>query len=292
MKRYSAELFAVSLLILFAAAGVRAESSVWVVKGQKASVYLAGSCHVLRASDHPLPSEFDGAYAVSNRLVFEAPLDEMEKPVYLQKLLLAALYTDGSALKDHLDAAVWKKVQKFCRERNYDCDKYQMFRPWMFSLHLTMSEMSKIGVNQNFGVDHVFYQKAKVDGKSLGALETVDEQIGYMTLLDDDTGDAQVSETVDELRELNVHFTDILRAWRTGDEAGIATFSSRELKDYPQLYSKLIVSRNKRWVNDIEREIRGPVNTMVIVGVAHLAGQDSVIDLLRRRGYKVEKMQK
>ncbi len=292
MKRYFVVLFAVSLWILITAAGAQAESSVWVVKGPRASVYLAGSCHVLRASDHPLPSEFDRAYAASNRIVFEAPPGEMEKPVYLQKLLLSALYTDGSALKDHLDPAVWNKVQKFCRERHYDCDKYQMFRPWMFSLHLTMSEMSKIGVDQNYGVDRTFYQRAKNDGKPLGALETIDEQIGYMTLLDDDTGDAQVSETIDELRELNARFTDILRAWRSGDEAGIVAFSSRELKGYPQLYSKLIVERNKRWIKDIERDIQGPVNTMIIVGVAHLVGPDSVIDLLRRRGYKVEKMQK
>lgn len=292
MKRYFVVLFAVSLWIVIAAAGAQGESSVWVVKGPKASVYLAGSCHVLRASDHPLPAEFYKAYAESGRLVFEAPPGEMEKPVYLQKLLLAALYTDGSALKDHLDSAVWNKVQKFCRERHYDCDKYQMFRPWMFSLHLTMSEMSKIGVNQNYGVDRIFYQKARDDGKSMGALETVDEQIGYMTLMDDDTGDAQVSETIDELRELNARFTDILLAWRSGDEAGIAAFSLRELKSYPELYSKLIVERNKRWIKDIERDIQGPVNTMIIVGVAHLAGPDSVIDLLRRRGYKVEKAQK
>jgi len=292
MKRCFCMMVSAILPVFLAAAGVRAESSVWVVKGPKATVYLAGSCHLLRASDHPLPVEFDRAYAASNRLVFEAPLGEMEKPAYLQQLLLSAMYTDGSSLKAHLSPAVWTKVQKFCRERHYDCDKYQVFRPWMFSLSLTMAELTKIGADQSYGVDRVFFRRAVNDGKSVGALETLEEQMGYMTMMDSDIGDAQVSETIDELRVLKTRYADLLRAWRSGDEAGIAAFGNRELRDYPQLYSKLMSDRNQKWVKEIEREIQGQVNTMFIMGVAHLAGPDSVSDLLRQRGYQVEKMRR
>jgi uncharacterized protein YbaP (TraB family) len=282
----------VLLLVFLTAATGRAESSVWEIKGPKATVYLAGSSHVLRASDHPLPAEFDIAYARSRRIVFEAPLAEMEKPLYLQKLLAAAVYPDGSTLKDHVSPTLWNKVQKFCRERNHDCDKFYIFRPWMFSIMLTMQELGKIGVEQAYGVDQVFHEKAKKDGKSLGALETVDEQIGYLTMLDGGMGEQQVNETLDELKDLDARLADILKAWRMGDEAGIAAFSLRELQNYPQLYQTLIVNRNQKWIKDIEREISGPVNTMIIVGVAHLAGADSVVDLLRKRGHKVMKVQK
>ncbi len=292
MRRYVRMTMLVLLLVFFTVVLVQAESSVWEIKGPKATVYLAGSCHVLRASDHPLPAEFDIAYSRARRIIFEAPLDEMEKPAYVQKLLAAALYTDGSTLKDHVSPAVWNKVQKFCRERNHDCDKFSIFRPWMFSIMLTMQELAKIGVEQAYGVDQVFHEKAKRDEKGLGALETVDEQIGYLTMMDGGMGEQQVNETIDELRDLNARLAEILKAWRIGDEAGIEAFSLRELKSYPQLYQTLIVNRNKRWIKDIEREISGPVNTMIIVGVAHLAGSDSVVDLLRKRGYKVVKVQK
>jgi hypothetical protein len=162
----------------------------------------------------------------------------------------------------------------------------------MFSIMLTMQELGKIGVEQAYGVDQVFHEKAKKDGKSLGALETVDEQIGYLTMLDGGMGEQQVNETLDELKDLDARLADILKAWRMGDEAGIAAFSLRELQNYPQLYQTLIVNRNQKWIKDIEREISGPVNTMIIVGVAHLAGADSVVDLLRKRGHKVMKVQK
>ncbi|MEE9913627.1 MAG: TraB/GumN family protein [Deltaproteobacteria bacterium] len=51
-----------------------------------------------------------------------------------------------------------------------------------------------------------------------------------------------------------------------------------------------MVNRNRKWMKKIEGLLAGGSGTMVIVGVAHLAGRDSVVDLLRRRGYQVVQM--
>ncbi|MBA4389234.1 MAG: TraB/GumN family protein, partial [Verrucomicrobia bacterium] len=70
----------VGLFLVFVTGAAFAESSVWAVTGSNSTVYLAGSCHVLRGSDYPLPPEFETAYKKSSRLVFEAPLAELETP--------------------------------------------------------------------------------------------------------------------------------------------------------------------------------------------------------------------
>lgn len=290
VKTYIRTMMLVAVALLFAEASAQAESSVWVVKGPKATVYLAGSCHVLRAADHPLPPEFNAAYARSKRVVFEAPLEDMKKPAFAQKLAAAALYPDGSTLKGHLSPAVWNKVEQFCADNEYDCAKYYMYRPWMFSTILTLQALERIGVKQGYGVDEVFFNKAKKDKKSLGALETVDEQIQYMAMLDGDLADMQIAQTVDELKDIDMQTEDIVKAWRAGNEAGIEAFSRRELRDYPQLYQALLVDRNKKWIKTIEREIQGKMDTMIIMGVAHLGGSDSVVSLLQKRGYKAVKL--
>jgi hypothetical protein len=112
-----------ALILIFAAAGVGAQTSVWVVKSPKSIVYLAGSCHVLRASDHPLPAEFFSAYQDSRKIIFEAPLDDMQKPEYLGKLMLAATYSDGTTLRQHLSSQAYSKAEAFCRERNYPIEQ-------------------------------------------------------------------------------------------------------------------------------------------------------------------------
>lgn len=102
----------------------------------------------------------------------------------------------------------------------------------------------------------------------------------------------QITETIDELRQIKTKGPEILNAWKNGDEAKIEALNLKELKNYPKLYRALIVDRNKKWISDIEGYLNSSVNTMVIVGVAHLVGDDSVVDLLRKRGYKVVKLQK
>jgi uncharacterized protein YbaP (TraB family) len=99
-------------------------------------------------------------------------------------------------------------------------------------------------------------------------------------------------ETIDELRLIGVRGPDILSAWKKGDEARLEELNLQELKAYPKLHQALIVDRNKRWIKDIEGYLDGPENTMVIVGVAHLVGSNSVVDLLHKRGYKVAKLKK
>ena len=281
-----------ALILIFAAAGVGAETSVWVVKSPQSTVYLAGSCHVLRASDHPLPAEFLSAYQDSRKIIFEAPLNDMEKPEYLGKLMLAATYSDGTTLKQHLSSQAYSKTEAFCRERNYPIEQFQSFRPWMLAMTLTMWEMARIGAEPNNGVDYFFNEKAQKDQKMTGSLETVDQQIGFLTLMDASMSNEQITETIDELRQIDTKGPEILNAWKNGDETKIEALNLKELKNYPKLYQALIIDRNKKWINDIEGYLNSPVNTMAIVGVAHLAGDNSVVDLLRKRGYKVLKLQK
>ena len=69
-------------------------------------------------------------------------------------------------------------------------------------------------------------------------------------------------------------------------------FYIKDLKLYPKLYQSLIVDRNNKWMRNIEGYLNGSGNTMVVVGAAHLVGQDGLINLLRKRGYKVVKLQK
>jgi uncharacterized protein YbaP (TraB family) len=281
-----------ALILIFAAADVGAETSVWVVKSPTSTVYLAGSCHVLRASDHPLPAEFFIAYSDSRKVVLEASLGDMEKPEYLEKLMRLATYSDGTTLKQHLSPQAYSMAEAFCKERNYPVEQYQFFRPWMFAMTLTMSEMARIGADANNGVDYFFNEKAQKDQKILGSLETVDQQIGFLTLMDTTMSNEQIIETIDELTQINTLGPEILNAWKKGDEAKIEALNLNELKNYPKLYQALIVDRNRKWISNIEGYLGSSENTMVIVGVAHLVGNDSVVNLLRKQGYKVVKLKK
>jgi uncharacterized protein len=280
------------LVFVFAASGVHAESSVWMVNSPKASVYLAGSFHMLRASDYPLPVEFLSAYQDARKVIFEVPPGEMENPENAEKFMRAAIYNDGTTLREHITPEAYSKTENFCRERNYSLEQYKFFKPTMFVLTLTILEMNRIGADPQKGVDYFFKQKAQSDGKSTGSLETIDEQISLLSSIDANVGSDQILEVIDELKQIDAKLNENLNAWRKGDEVKMEQLYIQNLKTYPELYQTLIVNRNNRWMKDIEAYLQGSVNTMVVVGAAHLAGADGLINLLRKRGYKVVKLQK
>ena len=55
--------------------------------------------------------------------------------------------------------------------------------------------------------------------------------------------------------------------------------------------SALIEKRNANWSRWLERRMAQPGTALVAVGAGHLAGQDSVIEMLKKRGLKVERVQ-
>ena len=283
---------ALILFILFTASSVGAESSVWVVRSSKANVYLAGSFHMMRASDYPLPAEFFTAYQDSRKIIFEVPPGETESPEHMGKFLNLAIYNDGTTLKEHISSAAYAKAESFCKERNYPLEQYQFFKPTFLVMTLTVSEMNKIGADPQKGIDNFFKEKAVQDGKATGSLETVDQQISLLTSMDASLGSDQILESIEELKQIEVMLGELLAAWRKGDEAKMEELYIKDLKLYPKLYQTLIVDRNNKWVRNIEGYLNGSGNTMLVVGAAHLVGADGLVNLLRKRGYKVVKLQK
>jgi uncharacterized protein YbaP (TraB family) len=279
-----------TLLVILLAGEARAESSVWVVASPTSTVYLAGSFHVLRSSDYPLPPEFEAAYGQSAKVVFEVPPGGMEEPEVQVRLARMAVYEDGGTLQQHLTPRAYGRLEAFCRERGYSLTQFQSFRPWMLTMTLMILEMQRLGLQPTGGVDEFFDTKARQDGKPIDGLETVDEQIDFVTLLDRGMDDELVIQTVGELQQLGAKLTAFVNAWKTGDERGLEELLLKELKEYPRLYRVLVVERNQRWLKRIEGYLTQRTRVMVIVGAAHMAGPDGLLEGLRKRGYTVAKL--
>lgn len=269
-----------------------AQSSVWVVKSGNTAVYLAGSIHMLRASDYPLPAEFFRAYENSGQIIFETSPGEMEKTENMEKFIRASVYSDGTTLRDHISPEAYAKAETFCKENNYPMNRFAYLRPIFFLMTLTVLQTNKLGADAKRGVDAFFKEKALNDGKKIIGLETAGQQINFLTSLDSSMEGKQLLESIDELKQIDALFLNAVSAWRKGDEALIAGSYLERMKDFPQVYKNIITDRNKQWVKTIEKCLKEQENTMLIAGLAHFPGEEGIINLLRKRGYEVVKLQK
>jgi uncharacterized protein YbaP (TraB family) len=63
-------------------------------------------------------------------------------------------------------------------------------------------------------------------------------------------------------------------------------------KQYPEMYARMNTARNDTWVPKLDALLKKPGtdDTLVVVGTMHLLGPDGVIEKLKAKGYKVERV--
>ncbi len=92
----------------------------------------------------------------------------------------------------------------------------------------------------------------------------------------------------EQMREI---LTDMIAAWRAGDTAAIEALIAEQWLDDPRLvgfHEAILGERNRRMAQTIERRAgAGDATWFVVVGAAHLVGDDGVPALLAAAGWQV-----
>ena len=267
-----------------------AESSVWKAQKDNSVMYLGGTCHILRDADYPLPPEFLKAYQASEVVVFETDMGELQDPATQRKFLSKAVYADGSTIDKHLSPKAYGELSAYCEANGIPLAAFRQLKPSLLMVTLTTLELMKLGVTRQ-GVDQFFHDLAIKDRKIVVGLETVDEQINYVVSMADGNEDEFVTYSLKELKNLGPQFEVLANAWRTGDAAKLDALMVADLKArQPQLYMKLIFERNRNWLPVIDSGRKPPRTKFVLVGAGHLVGPDGLIEALKRKGYRVDKL--
>ena len=60
------------------------------------------------------------------------------------------------------------------------------------------------------------------------------------------------------------------------------------MREYPELFQALVVSRNQKWIPQIEQALQQPEPAFIVVGALHLLGKEGLVAALQDKGYSVE----
>lgn len=267
-----------------------ATSPLWKVSKGNDHLFIGGTIHMLGKSDYPLPPEFETIYNQSEQLVFETDMQKLQLPETQMKMVQLLSYQDGSTLKDHLNPDTYQALADFANKSGMPIAMIERFKPGMASTMLTIIELKKLGVDAE-GVDSFYNSKASQDSKMLGKLETVDEQLNFLATLGEKNPDEFIAYTLRDMKELPKLFGEMKTAWRSGDINKLAEIGVIPMKkDFSETYQNLIIKRNKAWIPQIEAMIKTKEIEMILVGILHLSGGDSVLKQLEILGYRIEQL--
>jgi len=267
-----------------------ADSSVWSVTSGNNTVYLGGTMHLLRPSDYPLPEEYEQAYQASSEIYFETDISAMNDLSVQAQMLQQLTYSDGRTLESVLNEEAYSALSEHVASIGMPMEMLQTFKPGLLVSTLQIFEFQRLGFTPQ-GVDTYFNTRAISDAKTLGQLETVQEQIGFLAAMGEGNESEFILLSLSDLDETEEVMETMIQAWRSGDNAKLSEMFVIDMKaEAPELYDALLVQRNLNWLPLIDQMLTDEDTEFVLVGAAHLVGEDGLLNLLSARGYQIKQL--
>ncbi len=262
----------------------------WLVEGESNTIYLLGSVHMLRKSDHPLPSAIESAYADADSLLMEIDMDDLD-PVASQALVTSlGVLNDGRSLRELMGPERYAQAAAAALAMDIPLEMLDKTEPWLAAITVEQLVLNRIGFNPIHGVEMHLMTKAVADGKEITGFESIEEQIRFLDGLSLDAQSELLVQTLDESIDVSAEMDRMIDAWRHGDVQYLEENMLSDMQQYPELYRRLVVDRNQRWMDTIQTMLDDDEDYLIVVGALHLIGDDGVPDLLSRLGVNVKQM--
>ncbi len=271
--------------------------AMWRVADEDTEIILFGTFHILPDNVAWRTTTFDDAMARTETTVTEVDTDNPEALAKLAGLMQElGQNPPGVTLSDTLGPERFAQLSNVAEGYGIPPSMLETARPWFGFLQLSLAGLVKEGFDPANGVETVVKGQATQEEDAFAYLESVEFQIRALASLDGPEMLANFDISMEQLKDLKAYSQKMVEVWRTGDLAGIEeTIIAPMRDDAPTSYNTLIVERNKNWaVQLIDWLNNGGTEEgdyFVAVGAGHLVGPESVINMMREKGWTVERIQ-
>jgi uncharacterized protein len=298
---------AISLGAQTAPAQVRATDKpfLWRVEGPVPS-FLYGTVHVPDQRVLELPDVVRRALSVSDVFNAEIPLDAATQLSMMGKIMLPPGQDLKSIVGDDVFARLTRAVAKGLGSAappgaaDVLAAMLSPMKPWAVMSQVELLEfLPDISAGRQ-PLDAMLYSMANKDGKELGALETLDEQVAVFEAF---TNEEQVKMLVAALDDLEKprpagksSSRELVDLYLAGDLNRLADEMNKQQPQDAALNKKfigrVIDDRNRKMAEKIAQLCaKKPAKSYFFaVGALHYAGDTGIVSLLAKKGYKITRL--
>ena len=260
--------------------------ALWVVRDADSTLYLFGTVHVLRPTTAWGSPRVDAAFDSADQIWFE--ISNPDDQAALMPLIQQHGISPDRPLSSLLTGEEMTALNAAAAAAGLPAGQIDIFRPWFAGLALSVAPLVKAGYDPQSGVELVLKARAEAAGKPIQGLETIDKQIGILAGMPEADQLAFLRSLLESWEDATVELDRMVEAWASGDVATLEAVAVDEMQsETPELYGALLVRRNTDWADQIQTMLEGSGTIFMAVGAAHLAGDDSVQEILEDRGVTV-----
>ncbi|MEM1105565.1 MAG: TraB/GumN family protein [Pseudomonadota bacterium] len=267
------------------------EPPIWTVADEDTAVHMFGTVHILKPETEWKTPALEALLGEIDALYFEADVASPEAAARMAGLVpRLGVFQDGTKLTDLLDASQLKEVEEAAALIGLPMAAIEPIKPWLATVQMSVLALQQQGYAADSGVESVLTVEAEAQGIPLRFLESAEQQLNFFADLPlDDQVDFLVTSAI-QIEDDPTMLDTMVEEWAEGDVDDLAAMMAEpDVMGSQEVYDVLIVERNQDWTAQIEALLEAEAGTFLIaVGAAHLAGDDSVVEMLRAAGYTVE----
>ena len=271
-----------------APAAPAAKPAMWKLSDPDTTIYLFGTVHVLPSDLKWRTQRFDRTLASADELVLEIA-DQADLKATAEVFRTLAQSPNLPPVLDRVPADKRAQLEALITRKGLPLTALNAMETWAVAITLGASMYADMGASSDAGVETTLRSSFK--DKPVSGLETTPQQLGYFDRMPEETQRKLLVSMLEDAASAKDDFQKMVAAWSSGNTALIARTFDDELKKAPEIAKVLIDERNANWADWLKARLQKPGTVMVAVGAGHLAGKGSVVELLKRQGLRVERVQ-
>ncbi|WP_153798108.1 TraB/GumN family protein [Foetidibacter luteolus] len=253
----------------------------WEVSGNGlvAPSYLYGTFHLICPADLQESPVIDEKLKGAKKLYLEMDMDD---PAVIMKVQQGMMLTDTS-WKSLLTEDEYKSFsENFKKMTGISADMVTKIKPF----GLVSLVLMRLMECQPASWDMTLAKKAndnKIEVKGLETPERELEAINSLSLKDQTEMLKEMLDNPDSTKQSLQAMVAIYKSKNIDSMQSIMTSDKR----FGFIESELLVKRNKEWIPEIEKQA-ALEPTFFAFGAGHLGGENGVLNLLKKKGYKIK----
>lgn len=251
-----------------------------VTSDNRESSYIFGTIHVSDPRIVKLPQPVSELLNTTDIFAMEA-LPEPEESLKLSQMMF---FADGRTLKDYIDDSLFNKTAKILSAYEFPPEAVMLMKPWAAFLIMNYP------AGEGLPLDIQLLNRAKQNGAEIHGLESLSEQGDIFSTMSLGTQVQLLMDTVCNYDSIYDDFETMKLLYLNKDLKGLFIFSNKysltEEPLYKDLMKRLLTDRNYIMADRMQ-SILQKGNAFIAIGAMHLPGEEGVLSLLKKQGYKI-----
>ena len=268
-----------------------AKPAIWQVSDRDTNIYLFGTVHLLPPGTQWRSAKLDKATREAGTLVVETIIDEKNPQAFAAELARLSMRPGLPPIASRVRPEKQAALRAVIAKSGIPEAALNNMETWAAAFALLQLQFKEIGVSGTDGVELALRNAFSAAGKRVEQLETNSQQLGFFDGLPESAQRELLEGAVESPAAAKQQFDSMLAAWMSGDVAAIGRTFNAEFQNSPELKEALLSRRNANWAYWVHSRLGQPGTVFVAVGAGHLAGNDSVVEMLKQRGLRVRRVQ-